>query len=318
MNIIIVGKRHGESRRYRLSTSTKVLLSFSFLTAPFALGWLGYTLAESTQDEIVVHSETAEAWEHQLGLQKEELEHIREQTHQELHALTLKLSEIQSQLLRVDAVGERLLESAGVQTDEFSFSYQPAVGGPNESQGAESTTNAALESYQVPEIRQALNQLAKRIDQREQQLEVLDDLMSSQKVESDTFVAGRPIKKGWMSSRYGKRTDPFSGRPAWHAGVDFAGKMGADIVAVASGIVTRADSHHGYGKMIEINHGNGYKTRYAHCKSLKASIGDVVRKGDVIALMGSTGRSTGPHVHFEVYKNGRTVDPAAYIYRKPR
>jgi len=142
--------------------------------------------------------------------------------------------------------------------------------------------------------------------------------MLANKLNADTFVAGRPIKKGWMSSRYGKRTDPFTGRLAWHAGVDFAGKMGADIVAVASGVVTWAGPRYGYGRLVEINHGNGYKTRYAHCKELNVAVGDVVRKGDVVALMGSSGRSTGPHVHFEVYKNGRTVDPAAYIHRKPR
>ena len=151
-----------------------------------------------------------------------------------------------------------------------------------------------------------------------QQLEVLDDLLVSKKLQADTFVAGRPIKKGWLSSRYGKRIDPFTGKTAWHNGVDFAGKVGADIIAVASGVITTAQSRTGYGKTVEINHGGGYKTRYAHAKELFVDVGDVVRKGDLIAAMGSTGRSTGPHVHFEVFKNGRTVDPAAYLQRTPR
>jgi murein DD-endopeptidase MepM/ murein hydrolase activator NlpD len=174
------------------------------------------------------------------------------------------------------------------------------------------------ETYQAPEIQTVLDKFASRIDRREQQLEVLDDLLLANKIKTDTFVAGRPIKRGWMSSRYGKRTDPFNGRLAWHAGVDFAGKQGSDVIAVASGIVTWASDRYGYGKLVEINHGNGYKTRYAHGAEIKVKLGDVVRKGDIIAAMGSSGRSTGPHVHFEVYKNGRTVDPAAYLHRTLR
>jgi len=174
------------------------------------------------------------------------------------------------------------------------------------------------ETYQAPEIQSVLDKLASRIDRREQQLEVLDDLLLANKIKTDTFVAGRPIKRGWMSSRYGKRTDPFNGRLAWHAGVDFAGKEGSDVIAVASGVVTWASDRYGYGKLVEINHGNGYKTRYAHGAEIKVKVGDIVRKGDVVAAMGSSGRSTGPHVHFEVYKNGRTVDPAAYLHRTLR
>ena len=163
-----------------------------------------------------------------------------------------------------------------------------------------------------------LDELSEQIDNREQQLEVLDSILGQKKITSDTFVAGLPIKKGWMSSRYGMRTDPFTGRLAWHGGVDFAGKTGSDIVSVASGVVTWASKRYGYGLLVEVNHGNGYKTRYAHCNEVVVKVGDVVRKDQVVALMGSTGRSTGPHVHFEVYKNGRTVDPAAYIHRTRR
>ncbi|MCA6063615.1 M23 family metallopeptidase [Thalassolituus marinus] len=308
MNIIIVGRRHGESRTYTLSSSARTMM-FGFLFAlPFAMGAAGYWLAERLADEGVLDLNAAKAWEHDLNMQKQELQQIRKQTDQELEALTLRLAELQAKLLRLDALGERLVDVSDLNSEEFDFAMQPAVGGPG----------TLGEAYQVPEISEVLDELAERIDSREQQLEVLDDLMSANKLSSDTFVAGRPITRGWMSSRYGKRTDPFTGRLAWHAGVDFAGKMGADIVAVASGVVTWSGPRYGYGNLVEINHGNGYKTRYAHCEELKVALGDVVRKGDIVALMGSSGRSTGPHVHFEVYKNGRTVDPAAYIHRKPR
>ena len=148
---------------------------------------------------------------------------------------------------------------------------------------------------------------------REDQLEVLASLVEHQKFRQEVALEGRPIKFGWMSSGFGRRVDPFTGRMAWHAGADFAGKPGSDIVAVASGVVTFAGERGGYGRMIEINHGGGYVSRYGHDAELLVAVGDVVKKGQVIGHMGSTGRSTGPHVHFEVLKDGRPVDPARYV-----
>lgn len=319
MNIIIVGRRHGESRTYTLSNTAKAVVVGFLFALPFAMGASGYWLAERLADEGILDLNAAKAWERDLSMQRQELQQIRKQTDQELEALTLKLAELQAKLLRLDALGERLVDVSDLQGEEFDFSALPAVGGPElATSGTIGEPGVLGEAYQSPEISQVLDQLAERINSREQQLEVLDDLMSANKLSSDTFVAGRPITKGWMSSRYGKRSDPFTGRLAWHAGVDFAGKMGSDIVSVAAGVVTWSAPRYGYGNLVEVNHGNGYKTRYAHCKELKVKVGDIVRKGDIIAIMGSTGRSTGPHVHFEVYKNGRTVDPAAYIHRKPR
>ncbi|WP_028294708.1 M23 family metallopeptidase [Oceanobacter kriegii] len=309
MNIIIVGERHGESRNYRLSTPAKTLLFGCLVALPFAMGMTGFWLSEWLADEdFSLEPVATEAWENDLHLQKQEIARIREQTDQELQALTVKLAELQSRLMRLDALGERLVDVTDLESEEFDFSMAPALGGPS----------TMGEAYQAPEINSVLNELSERIIQREQQLEVLDDLIAARKLDEDTFVTGRPIKKGWLSSRYGRRADPFTGQLAWHAGVDFAGKMGSDIVAVASGVVTWSGDRYGYGNMVEINHGNGYKTRYAHCKELLVKVGDIVRKGDVVAAMGSSGRSTGPHVHFEVYKNGRTVDPAAYLHRTLR
>lgn len=308
MNIIIVGKRHGQSKTYSLGPVARFLLLTSICVLPFAMGATGYLLAAHLADKGLLDPIAAKAWEKDLDDQRQELQQIRQHADQELDGLTLRLAELQAKLLRIDALGERLIDITKINGDEFDFSAVPAVGGPG----------TLGETYQAPEIQSVLDKLASRIDRREQQLEVLDDLLLANKIKTDTFVAGRPIKRGWMSSRYGKRTDPFNGRLAWHAGVDFAGKEGSDVIAVASGVVTWASDRYGYGKLVEINHGNGYKTRYAHGAEIKVKVGDVVRKGDVVAAMGSSGRSTGPHVHFEVYKNGRTVDPAAYLHRTLR
>jgi murein DD-endopeptidase MepM/ murein hydrolase activator NlpD len=308
MNIIIVGKRHGQSKTYSLGPVARFLLLTSICVLPFAMGATGYLLAAHLADQGLLDPVAAKAWEKDLDEQRQELQQIRQHADLELDGLTLRLAELQAKLLRIDALGERLIDITNINGEEFDFSAVPAVGGPG----------TLGETYQAPEIQSVLDNLALKIDRREQQLEVLDDLLLANKIKADTFVAGRPIKRGWMSSRYGKRTDPFNGRLAWHAGVDFAGKQGSDVVAVASGVVTWASNRYGYGRLVEINHGNGYKTRYAHGAEIKVKLGDVVRKGDVIAAMGSSGRSTGPHVHFEVYKNGRTVDPAAYLHRTLR
>jgi murein DD-endopeptidase MepM/ murein hydrolase activator NlpD len=124
---------------------------------------------------------------------------------------------------------------------------------------------------------------------------------------------GQPVKHGFISSLYGMRNDPFTGKRTMHKGVDFAGKEGSDVVAVAAGVVTQASMQSGYGMLVEINHGKGYVTRYGHNKELLVEVGDRVKPGQVIGKMGSTGRSTGPHVHFEVLLNDKVVNPTKYI-----
>jgi len=161
-----------------------------------------------------------------------------------------------------------------------------------------------------------LDRLAADIEAREQQLQVLESLMANRKLQQEAAIAGRPVTWGWLSSRFGRRTDPFTGRPAWHAGVDFAGKEGSDIISVGSGVVTWAGERYGYGLMVEVNHGGGITTRYGHAKEILVKVGDIVKQGETLAKMGSTGRSTGPHVHFEVRKHGKAVDPSRYVYRK--
>lgn len=310
MNIIIVGQRHGRSKTISLGPLARWMLIFVLAIMPFSMGAAGYFLTMLLADEGLLGPETAKAWEYDLNQQRQELEKIREQTDEQLVGLTTTMARLQTRLTRLDALGERLIERSRLDKGEFNFGDLPAIGGPSRDQVGS--------VYQAPDIVTVLDELSEQIDNREQQLEVLDSLLGERKISNDTFVAGLPIKKGWMSSRYGMRTDPFTGRLAWHAGVDFAGKRGSDIVSVASGVVTWASKRYGYGLLVEVNHGGGYKTRYAHAQDVLVKVGDVVRKGQVVALMGSSGRSTGPHVHFEVYKNGRTVDPAAYIHRTRR
>jgi len=170
---------------------------------------------------------------------------------------------------------------------------------------------------ETPESRM-IEEMEWRIEDREQQLRLLDQLASSKRLEDELYLEGRPITWGWLSSKYGYRSDPFTGKRTWHAGVDLAGKDGSDIISVAGGVVTYAGERYGYGNLVEVDHGDGLITRYAHCKTIKVKVGDVVQKGQVVALMGSTGRSTGPHVHFEVIRNGKSENPETYIKRASR
>jgi len=156
-------------------------------------------------------------------------------------------------------------------------------------------------------------QLGTQLDDREAQLGVLQNVLSNQNLSDRVYPKGRPVLSGYMSSYFGRRTDPFTGKPANHQGVDFAGKAGAEIIAVADGVVTWSSDRYGFGNLVEINHGNGYSTRYAHNEENLVAVGEEVRKGQTVALMGDTGRATGPNLHFEVLRNGQRVNPANFI-----
>mgnify|MGYP001553161615 CR=1 FL=1 len=160
-----------------------------------------------------------------------------------------------------------------------------------------------------------IDDLSEQVLERQQQLEALEQLLELRDYEAASTVAGRPIARGWLSSPFGPRVDPIDGRMATHRGIDFAGRLGDPVLAVAAGIVTFSGRRPGFGRLVEITHGNGYVTRYAHCDELKVELGEMVRKGDAVATIGNSGRSTGPHVHFEVLRNGRQVDPTRFVTR---
>lgn len=306
MKLIIVNAKGYHTRTVQLKRSWLAALSVLFVTVPVILGATGYFFVSQFNDSVL-DSSVALRWEAQLTEQKQQLASVNDQAEVQLNALTARLGALQAQLLRLDALGERLLEVAGVDSDEFDFNLAPAVGGP------EPLDVDASFAYQPPSFSGALDELDQTLATREQQLRILESLLDSRRAVADTAVAGRPITKGWLSSRYGQRTDPFTGRLTMHKGVDFAAKDGSDVLATGAGLVTYAGNRWGYGNLVEINHGNGLATRYAHLKEVVAQKGDIVKANDRIGIVGSTGRSTGPHVHYEVLRNGHQVNPATYI-----
>lgn len=313
MNIIFVGRSHGKSKTLKLGNSQLIVLAILITLLFLSLVFSGYQLAEflsGRQDGKTVTEEAIAEWRNDLIEQRKTVAELKRTSREQVDALTLRMGDMQARLLRLDALGQRLTEVAKLNNGEFDFSSAPALGGPVEADMGE--------TYSFEELTDSLNRIAKQISDREKQLDVIDELFVHRNIQKELFIAGRPINWGWMSSAYGYRSDPFTGKRAWHAGVDFAGKEDSDIVAVASGVVTFSGDRYGYGNLVEINHGGGFTTRYAHCKELLVKVGEVVEKGQVLATMGSTGRSTGPHVHYEVLKHGKTIDPKKYILRASR
>lgn len=222
-----------------------------------------------------------------------------------LDALALKIAELQAHLMRLDALGDRLVEVGKLDREEFDFSAAPPVGGVDDALPAE--------SQGVGDLSADMQRIAELLTDREGKLDALEQLLMNRELMAAALPSGKPVEKGWLSSGFGRRIDPFSGKKSLHRGVDFAGKPGSNVIAVASGVVTRAERVAGFGNIVELRHADGYATRYAHNKKNLVEIGDVVSKGDTIALLGSTGRSSGPHVHFEVHRNGKVVNPARFL-----
>lgn len=243
----------------------------------------------------------------QVGDQDAEVARIRQDAQRDLDALAVKLGQLQAQSVRLNALGERLTQVGKLDDGEFDFDEDPGQGGP------EVTAEADAPAYALPEsLGKSIDQLSGQFDTQQAQLEALRDMLMDRSIESSLRPTGMPVN-GYISSYFGGRPDPFSGHSARHTGIDIATPTGTPVTAVAEGMVTFAGQRNGYGDVVEIDHGNGYMTRYAHNSALVARPGQRVRVGDIIAKAGSTGRSTGSHVHFEVWYHDRVVNPLAFV-----
>lgn len=302
MNIVFLSQRKGHLASLRMDRKRWLALAASLLFLPAAAIYVGYDYGRNSEqlDDPV----TAQLRSELIG-QRERLDIALEDAERNMNALSQQLGRMQARVIRLDAIGQRLTKMAKLDKGEFDFAKAPAVGGP------ESTET--LQSASVPDFMQQFDELSRQLDNRSEQLSVLETMLMSRNLQEQVLPAGRPIRKGWISSYYGMRNDPFSGKREHHDGVDLAGKDGSKVISVASGVVTWSSDRYGYGNLVEVNHGNGYVTRYGHNKKILVAVGDKVAKGEDLALMGSTGRSTGPHVHFEVLLNGRSQDPVKFI-----
>ena len=303
MNVLISPR--GIKRRLDFSLYSqrqRWLARLGLLIVAASCGLTGYYFGGSLGQQTLLTQ-----WKKDVAQQHSLLEGMRGESEAQIEALTQKIAYFQAYINRLEAISNKLMITAKIDDLEIDFSSDPGFGGP--AAALESSDHVGL----LSEMEQTLSLIESELESQQNKLLTLDAVLSSRQRNEDAMPSGRPIRKGWVSSNFGERTDPFTGRKALHKGIDFAGKSGADVLAVADGIVTLAAIRPGYGKLVEIDHGNGYVTRYGHNRDFHINPGQVVKRGDVIAAIGSTGRSTGPHVHFEVLKNGHHVNPVKFL-----
>jgi len=302
MSLMIVTNRAGRSARYHLgAVQLTVAATALALVLGIALGAGIIIGAQQTAPDALIGG-----MQNQLVGQQKELEIIRRDAQENMNALAMRLGQLKAHVIRLDALGLRLVQKANLNGGEFDFEKAPSQGGPDAAAGRDPLVKAG-------DFLTELQGLSKQLEHRSLQLSVLESMLLNRSVQDEVSPKGWPVKGGWISSYFGERADPFHGKVTHHDGIDIAGKTGSEIIAVASGVVTWAGPRFGYGNMVEINHGNGYITRYAHNQDVTVAIGETVKKGQKVALMGSTGRSTGPHVHFEVMRNGQIIDPMQFM-----
>nr|WP_246071910.1 M23 family metallopeptidase [Lysobacter aestuarii] len=238
----------------------------------------------------------------QVADQQAQIEDTRREAQREVNALAARLGELQAEANRLNALGERLTRIGQLQDGEFDFEKPVGVGGAG-----------PVEDISRPELDEGLEQLDAQFDAAGEQLSVLESLLFTRQLDLNAVPSRSPVSRSYITSGFGYRADPFRGGRALHKGLDFDANTGDAVFAVADGVVSYSGVRSGYGKVVEVDHGNGYVTRYAHNSRLTRKVGELVRAGQEIAKAGSTGRSTGAHVHFEVWENGRVVNPRNFL-----
>jgi murein DD-endopeptidase MepM/ murein hydrolase activator NlpD len=302
VQIILISDRLAKARTVRLSLVHLGVLAaagVALLCASTAgLYWL--SLRYATEVRIPVLQKLV------LAAQEAEAERARAFVQQNLNAMAVKLGEMQAQLTRLDALGERLSSSAGIRPQEFRFTEAPGLGGPH-------PTLMPPQNLSLHDFGEKLATLSRSVENRNDMLGVLEAQLFEAAVRKKLVPNMMPVEAPYNASGFGRRIDPFTGQWAMHEGIDFLADLGTPVVAAAGGVVQFAGFHPQYGFMIDIDHGNDLVTRYAHLSKLFVKEGDVVLRGRKLALSGNTGRSTGPHLHFEVRFRGAAQDPKKFL-----
>ena len=300
MNIILVSDSLAKSRTVALSQTQIILIAFGILVSGFLLAMATYVVTmKFAVDLRNPYLRTLLSALHQDDLKRSEAE-----MKDNLNALAVKVGELQARILRLDAFGERLAKAAGIKREEFRFDEKPGQGGPAVTMGRELT---------VGEFQQMLAEISRVLDDRSDKLGVLDSLLLDDRLARKTIPTTMPVPMGYYSSNYGYRLDPINGKTSFHTGVDLIAPPGTPVVAAAGGVVSTVAFVAEYGNIVEVDHDNGLTSRYAHLSRSLVKVGDVVMKGQNIALVGSTGRTTGPHLHFEVREKGIPLNPNKFL-----
>jgi murein DD-endopeptidase MepM/ murein hydrolase activator NlpD len=305
MNIIILSDKLSAPRRIALTGKRLTLVAVAAVTALATLTGLAFIGGTRLGMSQQAAGAEVQKLRQQLAQYESGLIDVREASQRDLNALALRLGELKAEATRLNALGERLIALGKLDQGEFNFSEPPALGGPQ--------TLPQVGGLEPEDFLRSLGELERQFAEQATQLSLIEEFLLGRDIERDLTPAGWPIKQGYISSSFGYRSDPFTGGRDLHTGIDFPGNFGDDIYAVADGVVAFSGMHFGYGNMVEIDHGNGYRTRYAHHSRNLVKVGDVVKTGQKIAEMGRTGRATGVHLHFEVWHNDRPVNPLTFV-----
>jgi len=303
VQIIVIPHRLAKARTVTVSARHVILAAglglMLLLSLTIGLYWLTIRYASDVRIPLV----------HKLVLaaQKSEAERAREFVQQNLNAMAVKLGEMQAQLSRLDALGATLSKVAGLKSQEFRMAQAPGLGGA-------APTLMPPQNLSLAQFREKLSEVSKQVEGRTDMLGVLDTQLMEQAVKKKLLPSLMPVNARFNVSGFGQRVDPFTGQWAMHEGIDFLADTGSPIVAAAAGVVVFAGFHPQYGYVVDIDHGNDLVTRYAHTSKIFVKEGDVVQRGQKIAEVGSTGRSTGPHLHFEVRFKGVPQNPARFLF----
>lgn len=306
MNIIIVAKPHATPRALDLNCwRMRAKLAGLALLCILGFGGAGFAAALlfANPQSRALHELTA--LQAQIALQRQKVNQLESSSQRNLNALAVQLGSLQARALRLDALGQRLAQVGKLDAAEFDFSSAPGLGGPEDPDAKPQPLNADLATN--------ISSLRGQFRDEETRLTVLEQLLLDRRVDNELLPKGYPVTNGYIGSGYGSRADPIGGGVEHHLGIDFDAPIGTAIHAVADGVVTFVGERTGYGNVVEIDHGNGYMTRYAHNRTNAVRVGERVHAGQVIAQVGETGRATGPHCHFEVWLHGRPVNPIAYV-----
>lgn len=306
MNVIIVPRSPSSGRNVSLSPGQLLVLAVVVLLGlPALIGFVTYQVAAYIDPAVGTREpEYVQRQAQKLVSERQVIEQARRDAELHLNALAQRLGHMQAELLRLNALGQRLSKMSGLDKKEFDFSEVPAMGGPEPGQTATTT---------VPDFMKNLERVSGQIERKSERLAALESTLLDKQLHAAVHPVGWPTEGGWVSSGYGMRADPFNGHTGFHSGIDIAGRYGSPIKSMGGGVVSYAAERQGYGLVVEITHGNGFTTRYAHCKSLLVHVGDRITKGQEIALIGTSGRSTGPHLHIEVLQDGTAVNPRPFL-----
>jgi murein DD-endopeptidase MepM/ murein hydrolase activator NlpD len=304
MDIILVSNKLAKARSVTL-TKTHLITLTVLVMALFIGAVLSaeYVIVRLQPNRI---SNELRVW--LAAAQQEEQRQQQAYMRESLDTMAKRLGQMQAQLLRLDTLGARLAKMTGMKPQEFSFEQAPAQGGPYLPAPMQADVSLA-------NMNQQLASLSGLLGDRGDKLVALETLLMQNSLNQRLLPSVAPITEGWYSSNFGWRVDPFTGKNAMHEGVDYMVQAGTPIYASAGGVVVYAEYHPQYGNMVEIDHGNDIITRYAHASKLLVKVGAVVRRGQEIAKVGSTGRSTGNHLHFEVRYKGLAQNPVRFLQK---